>query len=371
MTSGNGFKTVRIRRPVLVVALLIAASATAQAEPYLAVFKGMQCSACHTHPGGGGKRNVYGNAFGQTELPATRIGDEQAAIWTGELNQWFAVGGDLRADYEYIDTPNQSESSEFDVSRGTVYLEANLVPNRLQLYVDQQFAPNGSLNREAYVRVNSSDGKWLLAAGQFYLPYGLRLQDDSAFVRQATGVNFANPDRGLQVGYESGPWSTLASVTNGTGGASETDTGKQVSLLSTYVRASWRLGLSLNANDADAGDREMAGLFTGLRTGPLVWLVEVDWIQDEQPSGPTIDSLAGLLEANWLHRQGHNLKLSYDYLDPDRDISEDHEVRWTAVYEYTPFQFVQARLGVHVYDGIPQVDRQNRDEIFLELHGFF
>ncbi len=371
MTSVSGYKTVRIRSLITAAALLFVASATAYAEPYLAVFKGMQCSACHVHPGGGGKRSAYGNAFSQTEMPATRIGGEEPGLWTGELSRWFSVGGNLRAEYRYIDTPNQDETSEFDVSRGTVYLESNLNPGRLQLYVDQQYAPSGSLNREAYVRVNSSDRKWLLVAGQFYLPYGLRLQDDSAFVRQATGITFANPDRGLQLGYESGPWSTLASITNGTGGSSETDTGKQVSLLSTYVQSSWRFGLSLNVNDADAGDREMAGLFTGLRTGPIVWLVEIDWIQDEQPSGPTIDSVAGLIEANWLHRPGHNLKFSYDYLDPDKDVSEDHQVRWTAIYEYTPFQFVQARLGVHVYDGIPQVDRQNRDEFFLELHAFF
>jgi hypothetical protein len=34
-------------------------------------------------------------------------------------------------------------------------------------------------------------------------------------------------------------------------------------------------------------------------------------------------------------------------------------------------QFLQGRIGVRSYDGIPQVDTQNRDEFFLELHGFF
>lgn len=34
-------------------------------------------------------------------------------------------------------------------------------------------------------------------------------------------------------------------------------------------------------------------------------------------------------------------------------------------------QVLQGRAGVRVYDGIPQVDAQNRDESFLELHGFF
>lgn len=371
MTSGNGFKTVRILSLAAMAALLLAAAAPAQAEPYLAVHKGVQCSACHSHPAGGGKRTVYGNAFAQIEMPAMQVGKTEGGLWTGEVNRWFAIGGNLRAEYRHVDTPNQPESSRFDVSRGTLYLEANLIPNRLMVYIDQQLAPNGSLNREAYVKLRNVSGRWHLAAGQFYLPYGLRLQDDSAFVRQATGINFTNPDRGLQVGYENGAWSTILSVTNGSGGGSETDTGKQFSATASYMRPRWRVGLSVNANDTDSGDRQMQGLFAGLRTGPLVWLAAVDWINDDEPSAASVDSLAALLEANWLFRQGHNVKLSYDYLDPDSDISEDHQVRWSAVYEYTPIQFVQGRFGVRIYDGIPQVDQQNREEVFLELHGFF
>jgi hypothetical protein len=34
-------------------------------------------------------------------------------------------------------------------------------------------------------------------------------------------------------------------------------------------------------------------------------------------------------------------------------------------------QFLRGRLGARFYDGIPQVDVQNRDEFFIELHGFF
>ncbi|MGI9223505.1 MAG: hypothetical protein ACR2QX_03440 [Woeseiaceae bacterium] len=354
---------------IAVGSLALLCTAAARAEPYLAVDKGLQCSACHSHPAGGGKRNAYGNAFAQTEMPAERLGDGE--IWSGQLGKYFAIGGDLRAEYRYVDTPNQPEVSGFDVTRGTVYLEANLVPGRLSFYVDQQFAPGGSLNREAYVKVQDGAGKWHLAAGQFFLPYGLRLQDDTAFIREVTGVNFNNPDRGLQVGYESGPWSTMLSLTNGSGGTSDTDTGKQVSFIANYVVTRWRAGLSFNHNDDDLGDRQMQNLFFGVRTGPIVWLAEVDWINDDLPTGGQRDSLAGLAEANWLFAKGHNIKFSYDYFDPDDDVSEDHRARYSIIWEYTPMQFLQGRVGVRSYDGTPQVDEDNRDEFFLELHGFF
>ena len=371
--SGDGcpaMAKVSVRLLILLVASLATVS-EAMAEPYLAVFKGMQCSACHSHPAGGGKRNAYGNVFAQTELPAQRLAADSAELWTGEVTKWLSVGADLRAGYRFVDTPNEEEISEFSVNRGTIYLEASLVPNRLSLYIDQQVAPGSSLNREAYVKLKGSGDRFLFIAGQFFLPYGLRLQDDSAFIRQFTGVNFTNPDRGVQFGYESGAWSSQISITNGSGGGTETDTGKQLSFVTNYVQPLWRVGASFNTNDADAGDRQMQNVFFGLKTGSVVWLLEADLISDDLPGGITQDSVTGLVEANWLFRKGHNLKLSYDYFDPYVDISENHQVRYSLVWEYTPFQFLQGRFGVRIYDGIPQVDFQNRDEFFAEIHGFF
>lgn len=359
------------RRVLAVLVACLWPVADAAAEPYIAMQQGLQCATCHSHPGGGGLRNAYGNVYAQSALPAERVGGDDQAFWNGEVLQWLSVGADLRGAYEYVDTPNQPEQSEFDISRATVYLQANLVPGRLSLYVDQQVAPGGSLNREAYARLNSASGQWSLIAGQFYLPYGWRLQDDTAFVRQVTGVNFTNPDRGVQLAWSSGAWSAIGSLTNGTGGAAEIDTGKQLSIVTTYVQPRWRAGASINVNDADAGDRSMANVFGGIKTGPVVWLAEVDWIEDDLPGGTTRNSLVSLIEANWHIRRGHNLKFSHDWFDPDDDIDENEQARFNLVWEYTPMQFLQARFGIRVYDGIPQVDAQNREVLFAELHAFF
>lgn len=357
----------------LLAAVLAACSVsgTSLAEPYLAVYKGMQCSSCHSNPAGGGKRNTYGNVFAQTEMPAQRIGDDSDELWNGEVTKWLSVGGNLRAGYEYVDTPNQDSTSEFNVNRGVFYAEAHIVPDRISVYVDQQFAPGASINREAYVRLNTETQKVYFMAGQFFLPYGLRIQDDSAFIRQATNVNFFTPDRGVMVGYETGSWSTTASLTNGNGGGGDSDNGKQVSLIANYVQPGWRVGASFSFNDSDVGDRQMQNLFAGLKTGPIAWLAEIDLISDDLQTQGTRDAIAGLLEANWLLMAGHNLKVSYDYFDPDNDISDDQQVRWSLLWEYTPIQFVQARFGLRAYDGIPQSDAQNRNEAFAELHGFF
>jgi len=350
------------------VLLLLIAYNGANAEPYLAVQKGLQCASCHSHPAGGGKRTVYGNAFAQSELAARHVGDSD--FWTGEVTKWLSIGGNLRASFTDIDIPNRSGTSGFDVNRGTVYVEAALIPNRLTLYVDEQFSPDDLENREVYLRLNSKNAKWFVTAGEFYLPFGLRLQDDSAFVRQASGINFANTDRGLQGGYDTGAWSTIASITDGSG-AGGNGAGNQINLTSSYVQTRWRAGASINFNDDRAGDREMLGFFGGLKTKSIAWLAEVDIIKDDIAPGVSTRAFAGLLEANWTFRDKHNLKIAYDYLDPDNDISEDHQVRYSLVWEHSPLQFFQARVGYRLYDGIPQVDAQNRKVFFVELHGFF
>ena len=362
-------KEIRMFAWVLATALALLASGNpVYAEPYLAVQKGMHCSSCHSHPAGGGKRSVYGNVFAQSELAAHRIGSGD--LWNGEMTKWLAVGADLRASFESVDTPNRSSTSDLDVDRGTIYVEATIIPGRFSVYVDQQVTPDGMENREAYVRINSGNTKWFVTAGQFYLPYGLRLEDDTAFVRLATGINFANSDRGVQGGYNSGAWSTIASVTNN-GGNGRNGSGTQFSLVSSYVQSTWRAGVSVNVNDEGAGKRTMLGLFGGLKTGRIAWLAEIDGISNDVAPGVTTDAFAGLLEANWTVLDKHNLKLSYEYLNPNNDISEDHRVRYSIVWEHAPLQFLQGRAGFRLYDGIPQVDAQNRKVFFVELHGFF
>jgi hypothetical protein len=331
----------------------------------------MQCSSCHSHPAGGGKRNVYGNVFAQTELPARRLGDPSTQLWTGEVFDWLSVGGNLRAAYESVDVPDSQRESDFDVRRGTIYVEADLVPNRLSVYLDGLFAPDDVEERELYLKLKTPDNRFHIAAGQFVLPYGLRLEDDSAFVRQASGINFNTPDRGIQVGYESGPWSTQLSLTNGNGTGSVFESADQLTFVAQYVQQTWRAGVSFNSNDSAGGDRQMQNVFFGLKTGPVAWLGELDFISDDLTGGSSQDAIAGLLESNWLFRRGHNLKISYEYLDPNDSISEDHQVRWSVLWEYTPMQFLQARFGARVYDGPPQFDIQNRDEFFVELHAFF
>ncbi len=355
---------------LVVVALLLGIAVvprSATAEPYLAVESGLKCSNCHVNPSGGGKRNAFGTLYARTQISARAIDlVEGRAPWTGDVvSRWFAVGGDFRGGYSSVDIPGFPEQSDTDVTRATVYAEFRLLPNLLSLYVDEKVAPDGSDNREAYLLLTPQRGKFTVKAGQMFVPFGLRLQDDNAFVRQATGVNFLTPDDGLELGLELAKWSAQVAVIEGVAGADD-----QLSATAAYVQPTWRVGASVNRSEDPFGDREMTGVFGGLKTGPVSWLAEVSMVTDASPFRER-DFYATLLEGNWRLRKGHNLKFGYEYLEPNSDRDEDEQERYSFVWEYSPLQFVQSRVGARRYNGIPNIAISNRDEMFAELHVYF
>jgi len=355
---------------VLLAALLLW-STPARAEPYLAVREGLKCMQCHVNPTGGGMRTVFGNAYAESRLAAQRLETPDAGQWADAIKNMITLGGDVRAQYQYTDIPHEPSQNAFETETMRLYLAANIIPDHLLVYADQSLGPGGSDNREGYVRLQFDEGRYYVKAGHMYLPYGLRLQDDEAFVREVPGINYATPDNGVELGLELPEWTVQFAVTNGSGGADEVDQGKQYSLRGEFVQSIWRLGASANYNDSSAGQRRMGNVFAGLRTGPIGWLGEADYIVDDGfPTGRR-RLWVGLLEANWEWRQGHNVKLTGEHFDPDTRVSNDQRGRYSLVYEYTPIQFLQVRGGLRYYDGIPQNHEQNEREAFVELHGFF
>ena len=356
-------------------ALIALMTSAAHAEPYLAVAQGFKCTQCHVNPTGGGLRNAFGNVFAQTQLPA-RHADTGGDVWGGQLARFLAIGADLRFDAQAQQQPHAKTADDFQMEQARLYVGASVIPERLLVYVDEQLAPGGALNREAYGLYWSADHDWYLKGGQMYLPFGLRLQDQSAFVKEITGINMATPDQGVEFGWLKGHWDAQLALSNGTAGGAGTGNGRQSSVQLAWVEDAWRVGAAANYNDAAlSGSRAAYGLFGGLRTGPVAWLGELDVVDDRSLPGGRgtagVRSLAALAEANWTLARGHNLKITTEYLDPNRRVPNDQQARWSLLYEFTPVQYLQLRAGVRYNDGIPQLDSEHARLYFLQLHGYF
>ncbi|HEY2807643.1 MAG TPA: hypothetical protein VGI91_02525 [Steroidobacteraceae bacterium] len=351
------------------VGLLLAGAA--QAEPYLAVANGLKCSQCHVNPTGGGERTVFGEAFAQGVLPGRHL-DTGADTWTGQINRFIAIGGDLRFDGTLTQTAQQPSTTEFETRQVRFYLSANLIPNRLVLYADEKVAPDGAVNREAWGMFWSADHSWYVKAGQMYLPFGLRLQDQTAFVLRATGIDMTSSDTGVEFGWLKGHWDAQLDVSNGTAEGPATGNGKQTSLQLSYVESRWRLGAAANINDSSSsGSRTAYALFGGLKTGPIAWLAQAEVTDDQSQPDIQQRQLGGLLEANYSPARGHNIKVTGEYLNENRDVGDDHLKRLSLVYEYSPIQFVQIRGGARFSNGILGHPGEHQDLYFVELHGFF
>ena len=364
---------VHCRAAALLLVFAACVSHVASAEPYLAVQQGYKCVQCHVNPTGGSLRNDFGAVFSQNVMAARPL-PEGVPAWGGKLGDFVRLGGDLREGWTRTDIPNREVTEDWELGELRLYGAVDVIRDRLSLVLDESLAQDDAQVRQAYVQWSNVEGGWYVKGGRFYLPFGWRLQDNGTFVRQVSGINMTGGSdyEGVEVGLETEQWSAQLALTNA---AFSQDTaaeeGDQLTGQAVWVRPRGRLGVAAAFADADAGDRTLAGVFGGLRTGPVAWLGEVDYVRDESFADGTRTLVAALAEADWAVTKGHNLKLTGEWFEPDSDLDDDDQTRWSVVYEYTPIAFVQLRTGGRFFDGNPQNDIENREVWFLELHGFF
>ncbi len=332
-------------------------------EPYLALRTGLKCSQCHVNRTGGGGRNDFGSAWAQTVLPMRTVGIRSRA-----LNDWISIGLDLRV----LGSGTVSQSTprtEIGIEETQLQFEARLIPNVLTFYVDEKLGPGAATAREAFALVEGLPLGGYAKAGKFMLPFGWRLWDDDAFIRSETRFGYRSPDQGIEVGIEPGPLSLFVAVSNGTAGAAEDDSDKQVTSSAVLVFPRFRIGASAARHSIGDGTREIVGGFGGFSVGPLTVLGEVDYIFNSLRSTSDVDQLAAYVEGNFLATKGLNVKVTYGYHDPNLDVSEDQGERARFGLEVFPVSFVQLS-GFYTVIDLPDVTT-DLDRISLELHLLF
>ena len=310
---------------------------------------------------------MAGNATAHGVLSAHHV-DTGDLLWTGALNNYISMHGDFRAAATWSNATVTNDA--FNSEQARIYLGLSPMPDRVLLYIDEQVAPDAAVNRKAWAMYRFAANRWYLRAGRMTLAYGLRLQDQQAFVRQISGINMDTPNDGIKLGNRAGPWEAQFAVSNGAAGGAESDNSKQTTAQVARVQDRWRVGVGANFNDSSA-QRSIAGcLFGGLRTGPVSWLAEADLV-NVQPNGQIQQHLAAaLLEADWLLRRGANLKLTAELLDPNRSRSGNLQTRFSVVGEYTPMQYLQLHLGARALDD-DSAQYQAVNQAFLEVHAYF
>ncbi len=349
-----------------------------QAEPYLAVRTGFKCGQCHVNRTGGGKRNDFGNIYSQRFLNASFVRPKQTGHFSPQLTSNISVGANLRlrntSIFTYRDTAGNiaPESALLDITEGNFYIEVGLIPDRLTVYFDQAVSPEPG-TRESFGLLHGLPLNGYIKAGKILLPYGYRLWDDSAFIREATGFTYSGPDLGIEIGIEPKNISINMAATM-----------DQFSGLVAWADDPARIGASWQKEIngiSDGFDTRMVGLFGGLHAGRLTLLAEVDQIEWDEEIEVEIDSLvwettrqqALFAEIDFLLFRGYNFKVAYDLFDRNLDVplARNGQERITFGLELFPLQFMQISVFYHINRFIPQNLTLNQNAFAMELHFFF
>ena len=373
----NG-RTIFFKRVLLLSFFLICVlsiPALSWAEAYLAARTGFKCSQCHVNPTGGGKRNGFGLVYAQTRLPYRFLRtSEGGGLFDGAINDYISVGGDLRFSNKTTFGEDRPNDNAIEITEGTIYVETNLIEDFLTFYIDETFAPAGASNRETFGLIHNLPLNSYIKAGRILLPFGIRILDDKAFIREMTGFNFDNQDLGLEFGLEPGPFSLSVAVSNGTQGAPENNKDKQISSVGSVVYRKFRVGGSFSRNKVPGVTRTLYGSFATLNSGRFALLGEIDLIRDRFDSNDTDDfgdQLVFFAELDFLITKGINFKAAYDFFDPRTELDEDERDRVSIGIEPFLTQFLQVSAFYRIYESIPQRPQENEDQFTLEFHVSF
>jgi len=376
----------------LLAAAIVLLAETAAAEPYMALREGYTCADCHTNRSGGGMRTLLVEMHGSDILHLPNDGHgilpEVDERFSPNINRYLSVGTDFRLVDKLLfqDDPNASgkvdnntafrelDSHNIKVEQATLYGEVRLIPDYLSFYVDEQVAPGGASNREIFGLLGGVlPFDTYIKAGQFFAPWGLKVQDDDAFVSKLTGFNFDNNITGLEIGRTGEGLNVFASVADG---ADDNDTDPLLVGNGFYMWTGAGPFTSLMLGGSAAwespGDDEF-GAFTaygGLSLGPLVLLGQGVFL-DTEVDGNSTDSWIVYGEANYLMFGWLNAKFAFDWADPDTDVSDNNRNRFSFGFEPFLDQFLQLRLFYRVENGPEDVPNLNRDTLTLEAHLFF
>ncbi len=404
-----------LRRGGLIAGILLLA-APALAEPYFTVREGLPCSACHVNMNGGGMRTDlvathardllhYQNFFGKFSTAPD--------FFSGEINKYVSMGSDLRVtetavfqdlgshdncpDYIRAASPTarcvdndkvfrgRLETNSIDVTEANLYGQVKLIPDYLSFYIDQQFQPTTN-NREAFGLLHGIfPWNGYFKAGRMFLPYGLQLQQDQAFIRGGrtngsssigTGFSFNFQEPAFEIGFEPEPFTMVVAVSNGGTNRDVRVTGTATALFTELpVVRNVFLGSSFSRVGVTGGESVLFGFFAGSNIERLTVLGEVDFLSDSNSTtnGRSIGRFIGYGEGDYLLFGWMNVKVNGEYSDNDGTLGDTSDSENAVSFGVEPFlnRFLQPRIFYQINNGITSNATHNQNVLQAEVHVFF
>ena len=332
------------------------------ALPKFATRQGAKCQSCHINPTGKGMRSTFGSTYGREELTMATY-KEQTDIeeFSPMLNDFFTVGIDYRTLFYYRE---QNSYSSFFQMQGDLYLDLRL-NKKFRIYLDkglysgfEAFGLAKVLPLEGYIKV-----------GNFVPAYGLKMDDHNLLIRSGAffplnpaiagypgGLGFGQgaEDTGLEFGFNPSIFTVNIGLFNGRKGGLAGTAGTKNKAIAIRAETNvqtdfmnFNLGGSLyNLPTAGGpGKTQIMGAF-GVFTfdNNLTLQGEFDIITTHNA---TLNKLVSgnilYAELNYLVLNGVDLKLGYEFYDPNVDLKDGTINRYTIGAEFFPLTGVEVR----------------------------
>ena len=349
-----------LRGPFIIAFSLVLTSGS-YSLPRFSSRMNLPCQSCHINPSGGGMRNTFGTNFGRDDISVKAWQEEYALEdFSTKLNNFISYGADFRflGFYQSRTSPDVSSSSFFPMQMDVYFNLA--VSKKISLYVNPAFGPYNRLEMFAIAKILPHNG--YVKLGRFAPSHGLRYDDHTSFIRQATPFrNYGGQQTGVELGLNPGPISMMAAATNGMrgdldGGLAKAVFGKieghgalgPINLMagvSSYNDASGgqKLNLLEGYGAVTIGERLTAmGTVEQIQGNAATMSVSSD-LNQRNSLNSDLKQFAFLVEADYVLVQGFDLKFMYDFFDPNVDIKSGTAQRYSGGFEFMPIGGVEVR----------------------------
>jgi hypothetical protein len=361
----------RIVVVMLAVTAVMLVARSSEALPRYALRDGVQCTACHIDPAGGGMRNRYGRyVFAPTRLPL--FNSSSIPPLNVDIGDTLAFGADSRSMYYYAQPGSGgAKTSTFFQMESNLYAAATLYRagadggSAITLYYVQEGWMDFQASAIWQQELGRPDISIYLKAGRFIPTYGLRIENHQTYNRQDIGFGPTDKDEGVELGAHLGPVLLQGSAINGTTGMTQFDdnTDKGVIGRAEVLGRLGKLRLMLGGSvyysetgslttvgtiSTDARTKNLrAGGHWGASMGRLTYMGELDVVDvDPFPKNTqTSKSLSyqAYQELDFLVVRGLELNLNYEFRDPDLSLRTGTISRVAAGFEVIPVPYVEIK----------------------------
>lgn len=373
-----------MKRISLFLVSLFFVTTVSEALPKFATRQAAKCQSCHINPSGKGMRSTFGATYGREELPMTTFKEKtDIEDYTPMLNDFFTIGMDYRTLFYYTES---NSSSSFFQMQGDLYLDLRL-NKKFRIYFDKGLY-NG-FEVFGLAKVLPLDG--YVKLGNFIPAYGLRVDDHNLFIRsgpyipidpslslypRGLGFGQGSEDTGLELGFNPSIFTFNIGVFNGRQGGSLGAGGSKTKAVVLRGDASIETDI-LNLNiggsfytlptSGGPGKTQIWGGFGVVTLAKnLTILGEIDYVQTHNTTlNGIVTGTILYTEANYLIFDGVDLKVGYEYYDPNINRQDGSISRITAGAEFFPLTGVEVRPLI-------RINQESKKELSNnELHVMF